>query len=133
LTLSPAITARTDRAGLERPTYNEWSAPPWPKTLRYGPDATTTATVPADAVAIAELTTRTAGFIAGIRSHWPCATQVTDRKYWTAWNDGTRLQPGQPAMTLRGSGRACDRGTHRAQPAVTRPAWPNNGRLGGRS
>ncbi|HEX4359334.1 MAG TPA: nicotinate-nucleotide diphosphorylase (carboxylating), partial [Pseudonocardia sp.] len=34
--------------------------------LRYGPDATTTATVPADVVAIAEFTPRADGVLAGV-------------------------------------------------------------------
>jgi len=42
--------------------------------LRYGPDATTTATVAADAVAVADLTARSAGVLAGL----PAALAVLD-------------------------------------------------------
>ena len=72
--------------------------------LRYGPDATTAATVPADAVAVAELTPRQPGVIAGI----PVALAVFDAVIGDAYrvldrvDDGTRLQPGQPALIVRG-------------------------------
>ena len=72
--------------------------------LRYGPDATTAATVPADAVATAELTPRQAGTIAGI----PVALAVfeavlgADCQVLDRVADGTRLEPGQPALVLAG-------------------------------
>jgi nicotinate-nucleotide pyrophosphorylase (carboxylating) len=72
--------------------------------LRYGPDATTAATVPADAVATAELTPRQPGTIAGIpvalavfEAVLGADCQVTERVA-----DGTRLAPGQPALVLNG-------------------------------
>jgi nicotinate-nucleotide pyrophosphorylase (carboxylating) len=71
--------------------------------LRYGPDATTAATVPADAVAVAELTPRAPGTLAGV----PVAIEVfatvldeyevLDRRI-----DGERLAAGRPALVLRG-------------------------------
>jgi nicotinate-nucleotide pyrophosphorylase (carboxylating) len=74
--------------------------------LRYGPDATTAATVPADAVAVAELTPRSPGTLAGV----PVALEVfgsvlesfdvvAERK------DGERLAPGEPALVVRGAVR----------------------------
>lgn len=72
--------------------------------LRYGPDATTAATVPADTVAVAELTPRKSGVIAGI----PVALAVFDAVIGDAYrvldrvDDGTRLDPGQPALIVRG-------------------------------
>jgi nicotinate-nucleotide pyrophosphorylase (carboxylating) len=72
--------------------------------LRYGPDATTTATVPADATAMAELTPRKPGTVAGL----PVALLVFDTvlgedyEVLTQVADGTRLAEGQPALTLRG-------------------------------
>jgi len=72
--------------------------------LRYGPDATTAATVPADAVAVAEFTPRASGVIAGI----PVALAVFDAVIGDAYrvldrvDDGTRLHPGQPALIVRG-------------------------------
>jgi nicotinate-nucleotide pyrophosphorylase (carboxylating) len=72
--------------------------------LRYGPDATTMATVPADAVATAELTPRKPGTIAGL----PVALLVFDTVLGGDYEvlaqvpDGTRLAAGTPALTLRG-------------------------------
>ncbi|MFC4000830.1 carboxylating nicotinate-nucleotide diphosphorylase [Prauserella oleivorans] len=75
--------------------------------LRYGPDATTAATVPAAATATAELTPRTAGVIAGV----PAALAVFDEVLGDAYEvldrveDGTRLDAGQPALVVRGTVR----------------------------
>lgn len=72
--------------------------------LRYGPDATTAATVPADAVAVAELTPRHAGTIAGV----PVALAVFDTvlsgdfEILSQVPDGTRLPAHTPALVLRG-------------------------------
>jgi nicotinate-nucleotide pyrophosphorylase (carboxylating) len=72
--------------------------------LRYGPDATTAATVPADAVATAELTPRQPGTIAGI----PVALAVfedvlgADCEVLDRVADGTRLAAGQPALVVHG-------------------------------
>ncbi len=72
--------------------------------LRYGPDATTAATVPDDAVAVGEFTPRTAGVLAGV----PVATAVLDEvlgaggyELLTALTDGSRLVPGTPALAVR--------------------------------
>ncbi|RZT85218.1 nicotinate-nucleotide pyrophosphorylase [carboxylating] [Pseudonocardia sediminis] len=72
--------------------------------LRYGPDATTAATVPADAVAVGEFTPRAAGVLAGI----PVATAVLDEvlgaggyEVLTALSDGSALVPGAPALAVR--------------------------------
>jgi nicotinate-nucleotide pyrophosphorylase (carboxylating) len=71
--------------------------------FRYGPDATTNATVPADAVATAELTPRKPGVLAGI----PAALAVFDAvlgdyDVLDQVADGTALNAGQPALTVRG-------------------------------
>ena len=71
--------------------------------LRYGPDATTAATVPADAVATAELALRKPGVVAGI----PVAlavfdTVLGDYEVLDQVADGTRLPGGRPALTVRG-------------------------------
>ncbi|MFJ8916261.1 carboxylating nicotinate-nucleotide diphosphorylase [Amycolatopsis sp. NPDC102389] len=72
--------------------------------LRYGPDATTNATVPESARALAELTPRTAGVVAGI----PLALAVFDLvlgkelEILAARDDGDRLTAGEPALVLRG-------------------------------
>lgn len=75
--------------------------------LRYGPDATTNATVPVSAVATAELTPRKPGVVAGV----PVALAVFSTVLGDGHEvldqvaDGTRLAAGQPALTVRGSVR----------------------------
>jgi nicotinate-nucleotide pyrophosphorylase (carboxylating) len=73
--------------------------------LRYGPDATTAATVPADAVALAEITPRTDGVVAGV----PVALAVIDlvlgeHGYEVVERiaDGTAVPAGRPVIVLRG-------------------------------
>ncbi|WP_372668896.1 carboxylating nicotinate-nucleotide diphosphorylase [Amycolatopsis kentuckyensis] len=72
--------------------------------LRYGPDATTESTVPASAVALAELTPRTDGVVAGL----PVALAVFDMVLGDGYEvlarreDGDRLVAGEPALVLRG-------------------------------
>ncbi|MBC6447738.1 carboxylating nicotinate-nucleotide diphosphorylase [Actinokineospora xionganensis] len=75
--------------------------------LRYGPDATTEATVPADAVATAEITPRSAGVLAGIPAALAVFEQVVpDLVVVSAQEDGSAAVPGQPALVLRGNTRA---------------------------
>jgi nicotinate-nucleotide pyrophosphorylase (carboxylating) len=72
--------------------------------LRYGPDATTASTVPAGAIAVAELTPRTGGVVAGL----PVALAVFDLVLGEGYEvlagreDGDRLVAGEPALVLRG-------------------------------
>jgi nicotinate-nucleotide pyrophosphorylase (carboxylating) len=72
--------------------------------LRYGPDATTAATVPADARATAELTPRRPGTIAGIPIVLAVFDAVLSGDYEVLDRvpDGTRLAAGHPALTVRG-------------------------------
>ncbi len=71
--------------------------------LRYGPDATTASTVPEDAVALAEITPRVTGVIAGL----PVAFAVFDLVLGDSYEvlagreDGERLVAGEPALVLR--------------------------------
>jgi nicotinate-nucleotide pyrophosphorylase (carboxylating) len=70
--------------------------------LRYGPDATTQATVPADAVAVGAFTSRAAGVLAGT----PAVRAVLDEvvpchEILEARPDGTRLRPGETALVVR--------------------------------
>jgi nicotinate-nucleotide pyrophosphorylase (carboxylating) len=72
--------------------------------LRYGPDVTTAATVPADAVAVADFTPRAPGVLAGA----PVALAVLDEvlgvggyEVLTALPDGAALRRGEPALTVR--------------------------------
>ncbi|MDQ7807404.1 carboxylating nicotinate-nucleotide diphosphorylase [Amycolatopsis sp. A133] len=72
--------------------------------LRYGPDATTASTVPASAVAVAELTPRVDGVVAGL----PVALAVFDMVLGDGYEvlarreDGDRLVAGEPALVLAG-------------------------------
>src|SRR6202000_1244119 len=71
--------------------------------LRYGPDATTAATVPPDAVAVAALTPRSPGTVAGV----PITLAVFDSvlgEYDVVDQvpDGTALPAGKPALVVRG-------------------------------
>lgn len=76
--------------------------------LRYGPDITTEATVPADATTIASMRTREFGVAAGIdlalivldEVIGPDGYRVIDRV-----EDGTRLEPGTALLTLEGPTR----------------------------
>ncbi|GAA4545878.1 carboxylating nicotinate-nucleotide diphosphorylase [Pseudonocardia xishanensis] len=75
--------------------------------LRYGPDATTAATVPADAVAVGSFTPRKAGVLAGV----PVARAVLDLvvpgyTLVSALSDGSRLVPGEPALVVEAPVRA---------------------------
>jgi nicotinate-nucleotide pyrophosphorylase (carboxylating) len=78
--------------------------------LRHGPDVTTLATVPADAVTVAEITPRKPGVLAGV----PVALAVFDAllggagdgyEVLTDLGDGARLAAGIPAIVLRGPTR----------------------------
>ncbi|MGW5748901.1 carboxylating nicotinate-nucleotide diphosphorylase [Amycolatopsis sp. NPDC003861] len=72
--------------------------------LRYGPDATTASTVPADATAVAELTPRVDGVVAGL----PVALAVFDIVLGDGYEvlarreDGDKLVAGEPALVLAG-------------------------------
>ncbi|HEY0814097.1 MAG TPA: carboxylating nicotinate-nucleotide diphosphorylase [Pseudonocardia sp.] len=72
--------------------------------LRYGPDATTTATVPADALAVADLASRAPGVLAGL----PAALAVLDAvlgpdgyTVLAARADGDVLAAGDIALSVR--------------------------------
>lgn len=75
--------------------------------LRYGPDATTAATVPAGAMALASFTPRAGGVLAGL----PAALAVLDEvlggapgpgyEVLDAAADGDRLTAGTPALVVR--------------------------------
>ena len=76
--------------------------------LRYGPDITTMATVPAGSVATASMVPREPGVIAGVdvallvldEVIGPSGYQVLDRV-----SDGARLQPGESLLTVRADAR----------------------------
>ncbi|CRK58846.1 Quinolinate phosphoribosyltransferase [decarboxylating] [Alloactinosynnema sp. L-07] len=75
--------------------------------LRYGPDATTEATVAADAVAVAALTPRKPGVLAGVPvAEAVFAAVVPDLTVVSALADGDAAVVGQPALVVRGNTRA---------------------------
>jgi len=75
--------------------------------LRYGPDITTLATVPADTVATASMVPRQPGVIAGV----DVALLVLDAVLANGYDvehrvdDGARLEPGEPLLTVRAETR----------------------------
>ncbi|MBV9920771.1 MAG: hypothetical protein JOY78_07980, partial [Pseudonocardia sp.] len=72
--------------------------------LRYGPDATTAATVPADAVAVAELTARTRGVLAGLPAAHAVLDAVLGPDGYTVLAtraDGDLLVPDDVAVAVR--------------------------------
>ncbi|HEU0192089.1 MAG TPA: carboxylating nicotinate-nucleotide diphosphorylase [Mycobacterium sp.] len=76
--------------------------------LRYGPDVTTAATVPADAVTEAELVPREAGVVAGIDVALLVLDEILGRDGYQVLgrvDDGARLQAGQPLLRLRATTR----------------------------
>ncbi|GAA3863891.1 carboxylating nicotinate-nucleotide diphosphorylase [Saccharothrix violaceirubra] len=70
--------------------------------LRYGVDATTEATVPVDAVSVAELTPRAHGVLAGIPVALEVFRQVVDVEVVESKRDGDKAVPGEPALVVRG-------------------------------
>ncbi|WP_322861068.1 carboxylating nicotinate-nucleotide diphosphorylase [Mycobacterium europaeum] len=75
--------------------------------LRYGPDVTTLATVPAGAVATASMVPRDAGVIAGVEVALLVLDAVLAGGYEVVHRveDGARLQPGEPVLTVRADTR----------------------------
>lgn len=73
--------------------------------LRYGPDATTDATVPANAVETAELTPRVPGVLAGIPAALAAFDVVLGNSGYDVvakQADGSTLAAGDPALVVRG-------------------------------
>lgn len=72
--------------------------------LRYGPDVTTEATVPANATAVAELTPRSPGVLAGGEVAVAVFDAVLGDDYEVVSRcpDGSRLSRGEPALVVRG-------------------------------
>ncbi|GAA3062689.1 carboxylating nicotinate-nucleotide diphosphorylase [Actinokineospora globicatena] len=75
--------------------------------LRYGPDATTEATVPASAVALAEFTPRRPGVVAGVSVALEVLRRVVpDLVVESCVEDGSAVVPGRPVLVVRGNVRA---------------------------
>jgi nicotinate-nucleotide pyrophosphorylase (carboxylating) len=96
---------RAARAGADGPDLADLRrvvATALEEDLRYGPDATTAATVPGDAVAVAAFAAREPGVLAGL----PAALAVLDAvvgeyEVLDARADGDRLSAGAAALTVR--------------------------------
>lgn len=76
--------------------------------LRYGPDVTTIATVPADATATALMVPREAGVIAGVGVALMVLDEVIGKDGYQVLgrvDDGARLQTGEPVLTIRAQTR----------------------------
>lgn len=76
--------------------------------LRYGPDVTTLATVPADATTTAAMVTRQAGVVAGIDIAQLVLDEVLGRDGYRVLDraaDGDRVRPGDPLLRLRAGTR----------------------------
>lgn len=76
--------------------------------LRFGPDVTTVATVPAGAVATAAMVTREPGVIAGVDIALLVLDEVIGTEGYRVLDrvaDGVRLQPGQPLLTVEAETR----------------------------
>lgn len=72
--------------------------------LRYGPDITTSATVPSGAVATASMVPREPGVIAGVHVALLALDEVIGADGYQVLHrvaDGARLQPGEPLLTVR--------------------------------
>ena len=104
LRLSASTAADLRAAGLDPCEVHRVVSAALAEDLRYGPDVTTQATVPPDAVATAEITPRVAGVLAGA----PVALAVFDAVQGAGYEvlgcaeDGGELAPGRPALILRG-------------------------------
>ena len=76
--------------------------------LRYGPDVTTSATVPAGAVATASMVPREPGVIAGLDVALLVLDEVVGADAYRVLNrveDGARLQPGESLLTVQAETR----------------------------
>ncbi|MEV5713195.1 carboxylating nicotinate-nucleotide diphosphorylase [Amycolatopsis mediterranei] len=102
--LSEAVRELIAAAGLDVDDVTRVVTTALGEDLRYGPDATTASTVPASAVAVAELTPRVDGVVAGL----PVALAVFDMVLGDGYEvlarreDGDRLLAGEPALVLAG-------------------------------
>ncbi|MFE3195342.1 carboxylating nicotinate-nucleotide diphosphorylase [Nocardia sp. NPDC059240] len=90
-------------AGLDRDAVVALIRTALEEDLRYGPDITTTATVPADAVAKADMASRQPGTIAGLDVGLLVLDEVIGAGNYEVTArvaDGTRVQPGDKVLSL---------------------------------
>lgn len=104
---SAAVTRDLRAAGLDPGEVARAVSGALAEDLRYGPDLTTQATVTPEAVAVAEITPRAPGVLAGA----PVALAVFDAvlgdgyEVLSAAGDGSALAAGRPAIVVRGKVR----------------------------
>ena len=98
----------TALSGCERSAAQEAIRRGLDEDLRYGPDITTQATVPAGAVGTASMVPREPGVIAGVDVALLVLEEVIGAGGYELLDrveDGARLQPGQPLLTVRAETR----------------------------
>ncbi|GAA1352503.1 carboxylating nicotinate-nucleotide diphosphorylase [Saccharothrix algeriensis] len=100
--MTPVDPATAPGAGLDPDDLRRVITTALAEDLRHGPDATTEATVPADAVAVAELTPRRAGVLAGVPAALAVFEEVLDVEVLDRRDDGDKAVPGEPALVVRG-------------------------------
>jgi len=100
--MTPVDPATARGAGLDPDDLRRVITTALAEDLRHGPDATTEATVPADAVAVAELTPRRAGVLAGVPAALAVFEEVLDVEVLDRRDDGDKAVPGEPALVVRG-------------------------------
>jgi nicotinate-nucleotide pyrophosphorylase (carboxylating) len=105
--VSDKVLAELVGAGLDVADVRRVVVTALAEDLRYGPDATTEATVPAQATALAEISPRVAGTVAGLAVALAVFDAVlgTDYEVLGQRNDGSRLVAGEPALVLHGTVR----------------------------
>ncbi|WP_432851459.1 carboxylating nicotinate-nucleotide diphosphorylase [Amycolatopsis sp. CA-161197] len=104
---SDAVSRALVDAGLEVADVRRVVTTALEEDLRYGPDATTASTVPADARAVAELTPRSPGVVAGLPVVLAVFDTVLGPDYEVVSSrpDGSRVAAGEPALAVRGTVR----------------------------
>jgi nicotinate-nucleotide pyrophosphorylase (carboxylating) len=105
--VSDKVLAELVGAGLDVADVRRVVVTALAEDLRYGPDATTEATVPAQATALAEISPRVAGTVAGLAVALAVFDAVlgTDYEVLGQRDDGSRLVAGEPALVLHGTVR----------------------------
>jgi nicotinate-nucleotide pyrophosphorylase (carboxylating) len=105
--ISDQVLAELVGAGLDVADVRRVVVTGLAEDLRYGPDATTEATVPAQATALAEIRPRVAGTVAGLSVALAVFDAVLGPDYEILGrrDDGSRLVAGEPALVLHGTVR----------------------------
>ncbi|GAA2801195.1 carboxylating nicotinate-nucleotide diphosphorylase [Crossiella cryophila] len=102
---SHRVSAKLGRAGLDVDDVQRVISLALGEDLRYGPDATTDATVPREAVAEADLNPRKGGVLAGVVVALAVFDTVIGAENYEVLElrkDGEKLSPGESALRLRG-------------------------------